>query len=84
VAHLPGYAVTTLVASYANSGALLVNGDYYHWSFNAAGQLGDGQIGPSSAVPVAVTLPRPVRQVALGGSLWNNGQTLVLLSNGAV
>ena len=84
VTGLPGYAVTALVASFANSGALLANGQYYDWGYNAAGQLGDGQVGPSSDVPVPVTLPRPVRQVALGGSLWNNGQTLVVLSNGAV
>jgi alpha-tubulin suppressor-like RCC1 family protein len=84
VAGLPGYAVTALVASYANSGALLVDGDYYDWGYNAAGQLGDGKLGPSSDVPVAVNLPRPVHQVALGGSLGNNGQTLALLSNGAI
>jgi alpha-tubulin suppressor-like RCC1 family protein len=84
VTGLPGYAVTTLVASFANSGALLADGQYYDWGYNAAGQLGDGTIGPSSDVPVAVSLPDPVRQVALGGSLWNNGQTLVMLSTGAV
>jgi alpha-tubulin suppressor-like RCC1 family protein len=84
VAGMPGYAVTTLVASFANSGALLADGQYYDWGYNAAGQLGDGRIGPSSDVPVPVSLPRPVRQVALGGSLWNNGQTLVVLANGAI
>lgn len=84
VAGLPGYAVTTLVASFANSGALLADGQYYDWGYNAAGQLGDGQTGPSSDVPVAVSLPSAVRQVALGGSLWNNGQTLVMLSSGAI
>jgi alpha-tubulin suppressor-like RCC1 family protein len=31
-----------------------------------------------------VRLPRRVRQVALGGSIWDNGQTLVLLHNYAV
>jgi alpha-tubulin suppressor-like RCC1 family protein len=35
-------------------------------------------------VPVRVHLPHPVRQVAQGGSLWGNGQTLVLLSNGTL
>jgi alpha-tubulin suppressor-like RCC1 family protein len=84
VAGLPGYAVTTLVSSFANSGALLADGRYYDWGYNAAGQLGDGKLGPSSDVPVAVSLPHPVREVALGGSLWNNGQTLVTLSTGAV
>ncbi len=31
-----------------------------------------------------VHLPHPVRQVAQGGSLWGNGQTLVQLSNGTL
>jgi alpha-tubulin suppressor-like RCC1 family protein len=84
VSGLPGYAVTTLVASFANSGALLADGQYYDWGYNAAGQLGDGKLGPNSDVPVAVSLPDPVSQVALGGSLWNNGQTLVILSTGAI
>jgi alpha-tubulin suppressor-like RCC1 family protein len=84
VSGLPGYAVTTLVASFANSGALLADGQYYDWGYNAAGQLGDGQLGPESDVPVAVSLPHPVSLVALGGSLWNNGQTLVILSTGTI
>jgi alpha-tubulin suppressor-like RCC1 family protein len=84
VTGLSGGAVSELVASFANSGALLSDGQYYDWGYNAAGQLGDGQVGPQSTVPVLVSLPNPVRQVALGGSLWNNGQTLVILSTGAV
>jgi alpha-tubulin suppressor-like RCC1 family protein len=84
VSGLPGYAVTALVASFANAGALLADGQYYDWGYNAAGQLGDGKLGPSSDVPVAVSLPHPVSQVALGGSLWNNGQTLVILSTGTI
>jgi alpha-tubulin suppressor-like RCC1 family protein len=84
VSGLPGYAVTALVASFANSGALLADGQYYDWGYNAAGQLGDGKLGPASDVPVAVSLPNPVRQVALGGSLWNNGQSLAILSTGAI
>ncbi len=83
VSGLPGYAVTTLVASFANSGALMADGRYYDWGYNAAGQLGDGKLTPSD-VPVAVGLPHPVTQVALGGSLWNNGQTLVILSTGTI
>lgn len=84
VVGLSGSAVTTLVASFANSGALLASGQYYDWGYNAAGQLGDGKIGASSDVPVPVPLPGPVHQVALGGSLWNNGQTLVILATGAM
>jgi alpha-tubulin suppressor-like RCC1 family protein len=84
VAGLDGGAVVQLVASFANSGALLSDGNYYDWGYNAAGQLGDGHSGPQSNVPVRVSLPRRVRQVALGGSIWDNGQTVVLLYNYAV
>jgi alpha-tubulin suppressor-like RCC1 family protein len=84
VAGLDGRAVVQLVASFANSGALLSDGTYYDWGYNRAGQLGDGRIGRQSDVPVRVRLPGPVRQVALGGSIWDNGQTLVLLRDHAV
>lgn len=84
VAGINGALVRTLVASFANSGALLATGQYYDWGYNAAGQLGDGKAGGSSDVPVQVKLPAAVAQVALGGSYWNNGQTLVQLSTGAI
>ncbi len=84
VARLGGSPVTTLVASFANSGALLSDGRYFDWGFNGSGQLGDGSAHRSSDVPVHVRLPHPVTQVAQGGSIWNNGQTLVLLSNGSL
>jgi alpha-tubulin suppressor-like RCC1 family protein len=84
VAGLDGRAVTKLTASFANSGALLTDGAYFDWGYNASGQLGDGQSGRPSDVPVRVHVPRAVRQVALGGSIWNNGQTLVKLSNGSI
>ena len=83
VVGLDGRAVTRLVASFANGGALLSNGQYYDWGYNAGGQLGDGRIGGPSDVPVRVHLPHPVTQVAQGGSIWNNGQTLVMLSDGS-
>jgi alpha-tubulin suppressor-like RCC1 family protein len=84
VAGLPQGSVTTLVAAFANSGALLSDGTYYDWGYNQAGQLGKGQPGRSSDVPVPVRLPAPVTQVAQGGSWWNNGQTLVKLADGSV
>ena len=84
VAGLGGSAVTTLVASFANSGALLADGEYLDWGYDADGQLGDGYTGLSSDVPVRVDLPDPVTQVAEGGSIWVNGQTLVMLSNGSL
>ncbi len=84
VAGLHGAIVTQLVASFANSGALLSNGDYLDWGYDANGQLGDGLLHRSSDVPVQVNLPAAVTQVALGGSIWGNGQTLVILSNGSM
>ena len=84
VARLDGSSVTRLVASFANSGALLANGRYVDWGFDSAGQLGDGRIGKASDVPVAVRLPAQVTQIAQGGSLWNNGQTLAMLSDGTM
>ncbi len=84
VAGLGGQLVTSLVASWSNGGAVLSDGSYFDWGYDGAGQLGDGTIGTSSDVPVRVTLPDPVTQAALGGSVASNGQTLVLLSDGAL
>jgi alpha-tubulin suppressor-like RCC1 family protein len=84
VVGLDGSLVTALVASFANSGALLSNGEYFDWGYDGNGQLGDGQFRRSSDVPVRVKLPGPVTQVAQGGSIWDNGQTLVMLSNGSL
>lgn len=84
VAGLSGQRVTALVASFANSGALLASGQYYDWGYNGQGQLGNGHPGHSSDIPVLVQLPAPVTQVAQGGSLWGNGQTLVMLADGSL
>jgi alpha-tubulin suppressor-like RCC1 family protein len=84
VAGLPDVRVAKLVASFANSGALLADGRYFDWGYNRQGQLGDGHAGGPSDVPVQVRLPHPVTQVAQGGSLWGNGQTLALLSDGTL
>ena len=84
VAGLAGSAVTELVASFANSGALLAGGEYFDWGYDGGGQLGDGQFRRSSDVPVRVKLPGPVIQAAQGGSIWENGQTLVMLSDGSL
>jgi alpha-tubulin suppressor-like RCC1 family protein len=83
VARLDGSSVVSLVAAFANAGALLSNGEYYDWGLNTDGQLGDGQ-HQESDVPVRVALPGPVTQAAQGGSYWTNGQSLVLLSDGSV
>jgi alpha-tubulin suppressor-like RCC1 family protein len=84
VAGLDGRAVADLVTSFANSGALLANGKYFDWGYDGQGQLGDGNLGLSSDVPVQVRLPRRVTQVALGGSVFTNGQTLVKLADGTL
>jgi alpha-tubulin suppressor-like RCC1 family protein len=84
VAGLAPGSVSKLTASFANSGALLSDGEYLDWGLDNNGQLGDGHIGRNSNVPVPVRLRGRVAQVALGGSIWENGQTLVLLSNGSL
>jgi len=79
-----GVRVTALTSSWEGSGALLADGDYYDWGYNAAGQLGDGTTR-DSAVPVKVGgLPAPVTQVSQGGSGAANGQTVAILANGSV
>lgn len=75
--------VTVLTSSWAGSGALLSNGAYYNWGYNAAGQLGNGSTA-NSDVPVKVSLPASVRQVFQGGSGAGNGQTIAILANGSV
>jgi alpha-tubulin suppressor-like RCC1 family protein len=84
VARLRGRAVTKLVASFANAGALLANGRYFNWGFNGLGQLGNGGTHRSSDAPVRVKLPRRVTEVAQGGSILSNGQTIVRLSDGSL
>lgn len=75
--------VTALTSSWEGSGALLADGDYYDWGYNAAGQLGDGTTA-DSALPVQVTLPGPITQVFQGGSGARNGQTIAVLKDGSV
>jgi alpha-tubulin suppressor-like RCC1 family protein len=84
VTGLGGQPVASLVASWSDTGAVLANGEYFDWGYNAAGQVGDGTIGTPSDVPFHVTLPGRVTQAALGGSKPTNGQTLVLLSDGSL
>jgi alpha-tubulin suppressor-like RCC1 family protein len=79
-----GGRVVRLVASFANSGALLADGSYFDWGYDGGGQLGNGAARQPSDVPIHVKLPRPVTQVAQGGSLWDNGQSLVLLADGSL
>ncbi|HEY1920446.1 MAG TPA: hypothetical protein VGH27_33165 [Streptosporangiaceae bacterium] len=83
VAGLNGAEVTTLVAAMANTGALLANGDYYDWGLNRGGQVGNGTTAQAD-IPYRVPLPTGVTQVTQGGSYPTNGQTMVLLSGGAL
>lgn len=76
-----GLKVTALTSSWEGSGALLADGDYYNWGYNAAGQLGNGTT-VNSALPIRVDLARPVRQVFQGGSGPKNGQTIAILRDG--
>lgn len=78
-----GERVLALTSSWEGSGALLADGSYYDWGYNAAGQLGDGTMTDSSR-PVRVDLPGPVRQVFQGGSGPSNGQTIAVLEDGSV
>jgi alpha-tubulin suppressor-like RCC1 family protein len=84
VDRLRGTEVTTLVSAYDNAGALLADGTYYDWGYDAAGQLGNSTVNQPSDLPVQVPLPGPVTQVAQGGSAAGNGQTLVMLANGSL
>ena len=84
VVGLPSTAhVTALTSSWEGSGALLSNGDYFNWGYNAAGQLANGSTA-DSAVPVHVALPAAVRQVFQGGSGAKNGQSVAILADGSV
>jgi alpha-tubulin suppressor-like RCC1 family protein len=82
--HIGVNTVSQLYASYVNSGALTKDGHYYDWGYDAQDQLGSGQTGVAAWTPMPISLPAPVSQVALGGSYSNNGQTLVLLSDGEI
>ena len=63
-------SVTVLTSSWEGSGALLSNGDYYNWGYNAAGQLGDASTS-NSDVPVRVELLRS-GQAGLPGRQWRH------------
>jgi alpha-tubulin suppressor-like RCC1 family protein len=78
-----GVKVSALTSSWEGSGALLSNGDYYDWGYNAAGQLGIGTT-TDSTMPVKVDLPGPVTRVFQGGSGPKNGQTVAVLGKASV
>lgn len=75
--------ITALTSSWEGSGALMADGSYYDWGYNAAGQLGDHTTTNSSR-PVKVDLPGRVIDVFQGGSGPKNGQTIAILKRGAI
>ena len=75
--------VTTLVAAWGDTGALLSNGDYYDWGYNGGGQVGNGGT-TSVTTPFQVPLDAAVTQVAQGGSTSSNGQSLAMLTGGTL
>ncbi len=83
VVGLPDEPVKSLVSAWRDSGALMADGSFYSWGFNAAGQLGDGT-KVESDVPVRVLTEASVTEVYQGGSLSDNGQTIAILSDGSV
>jgi alpha-tubulin suppressor-like RCC1 family protein len=83
VVGLPSVSVTNVVAAYEDAGVLLSNGQYFDWGLNSGGQVGDGN-RTNSSVPVQVNLPLAVTQVAQGGSDPEDGQTIVMLSDGTL
>jgi alpha-tubulin suppressor-like RCC1 family protein len=75
--------VSTLVASWGNTGALLSDGTYYDWGYNADGEVGNGT-SQTAPVPYHVPLDAAVAQVALGGSGSMGGQSFAMLSDGSL
>jgi alpha-tubulin suppressor-like RCC1 family protein len=71
--------VTAISAGLAHNLALLADGTVMSWGFNRDGQLGNGNIGTNSAVPVAVTGLTGVGAVSAGGR-----HSLALLKTGSV
>jgi alpha-tubulin suppressor-like RCC1 family protein len=83
VVGLPDQPIRAIGSSWENSGAVMADGSYYDWGYNQAGQLANGTT-TNSDIPVRVDLPAKVRQVSLGGSAPENGQTVAILTNGSV
>jgi alpha-tubulin suppressor-like RCC1 family protein len=77
-------SVASVYTSWRNSGALLTSGQYDSWGYNGLGNVGNGHAGTDALTPQAISLTSPVTHAALGGSGANNGQTLVMLSNGTL
>jgi alpha-tubulin suppressor-like RCC1 family protein len=83
VTGLPSENIKSVTTSWRNSGVLMSDGTYYDWGFGVNGQIGNGK-SKSTDVPSLINLPQTVSQVSLGGSYYNNGQTIALLSDGSV
>ncbi|UJR79868.1 RCC1 domain-containing protein [Sandaracinus amylolyticus] len=72
-------AVTSIVAGYQHTCALVAGGTVYCWGLDRSGQLGDDTVASDRAVPVVVSgLPNAIA-IAAGGD-----HTCALLSSGTV
>jgi alpha-tubulin suppressor-like RCC1 family protein len=83
VVGLPDKPIVDVVSAQQNSGAVMADGSYYDWGRGTGGQLGDGRT-MNSAMPVEVPLQAPIAQLSQGGCLYDNGQTIALLTDGSV
>ncbi len=83
VVGLPHEPIRAVMSSWEDSGAVMADGSYYDWGFNHADQLGNGST-TNGDIPVRVVLPLKVRKLFLGGSAYENGQTVAILTNGSV
>ena len=82
---MAGKTITQVAAGYDHSIALASDGTVYTWGYNDYGQLGNGNPGTDSNVPVAVSTSgtpmagKTITQVAAGG-----GHSIALASDGTV
>jgi hypothetical protein len=72
IAGLNGQDVTAVVSSFSNAGALLSSGAFYDWGYNAAGQLGDGQLGTGSKLTTTAPVQVPASPASLISSTAND------------
>ncbi|MCF7826663.1 MAG: choice-of-anchor D domain-containing protein [Candidatus Marinimicrobia bacterium] len=79
---LAGKTITDIGAGYGNSVALSSSGDVFAWGYNMHGELGNGNAGDTSFVPVAVVMDGALqgKKVQAISTDWSN--TLALADDG--
>lgn len=80
VSDLPNESIAFLTAAWNNMGAVMADGTFWVWGYNAYGELGNDST-TDSPVPVEVPLQAPVAEAAQGGGGPTDGQTLVVLTD---